>query len=181
MALKLYGSPYSTSTKCVAIVALLWEKNVPFEFIAINLIKGEHKVPTFVARQPFWQVPFIMHCFILYESRGTGHYIASKYASQGPSLIPTSDLKTAALFEQALNHRLFHLAGMYRRFVPIICGIQGVQEADEAVVVENKALDVYKIILSKQPYVAGNALTPADLFHLSCRAGVGGDLLQTVF
>lgn len=58
MALKLYGSPYSTSTKRVAIV--LQEKHVPFEFIDIDLVKGEHKAPDFVAKQPFEQVPFIV-------------------------------------------------------------------------------------------------------------------------
>ncbi|KZP22445.1 hypothetical protein FIBSPDRAFT_738969 [Athelia psychrophila] len=58
MALKLYGSPYSTATKRVTIV--LQEKHVPFEFIAIDLIKGEHKAPDFVAKQPFGQVPYIV-------------------------------------------------------------------------------------------------------------------------
>ncbi|KZP20606.1 hypothetical protein FIBSPDRAFT_742027 [Athelia psychrophila] len=56
MALKLHGSPYFTATKRVAIV--LQEKHVPFEFITIDLIKGEHTAPDFVAKQPFRQVPF---------------------------------------------------------------------------------------------------------------------------
>ncbi|KZP02180.1 hypothetical protein FIBSPDRAFT_880520, partial [Athelia psychrophila] len=51
------------------------------------------------------------------------------------------------------------------------------QEADEAVVAENKAklggkLDAYEVILSKQAYVAGNEVTLADLFHLPYGAKV---------
>ncbi|KZP20614.1 hypothetical protein FIBSPDRAFT_861358 [Athelia psychrophila] len=70
--LKLYGNPFSTSTQRVAIV--LKEKNVPFEFISIGLIKGEHKAPAFVPKQPFAQVPFIsdegfmLHRFQVRES-----------------------------------------------------------------------------------------------------------------
>ncbi|KZP02985.1 thioredoxin-like protein [Athelia psychrophila] len=102
MVLKLYGSPISTCTKRVAVV--LKEKNVPFEFIAIDFRKGEHKAPDFVAKQPFGQVPFIDDDgFILYESRAIGRYIATKYASQGPALIPLGDLKANALFEQAAS------------------------------------------------------------------------------
>ena len=40
--------------------------------------------------------------FILYESRAIAHYIASKYASRGPILIPT-DIKGNALFQQAAS------------------------------------------------------------------------------
>ncbi|KZP32761.1 thioredoxin-like protein [Athelia psychrophila] len=110
MALKLYGSPYSTATKRVAIV--LQEKHVPFEFINIDLIKGEHKAPAFVAKQPFGQVPLIDdQGFILYDSRVLGRYIASKYASQGPALIPTGGLKAAALFEQAVFSELANFEG----------------------------------------------------------------------
>ncbi|KZP22448.1 glutathione S-transferase [Athelia psychrophila] len=156
MALKLYGSPYSTATKRVAIV--LQEKHVPFEFINIDLIKGEHKAPAFVAKQPFGQVPLIDdEGFILYDSRALGRYIASKYASQGPALIPTGNLKAAALFEQAVFSELANFEGAaqalcYEKWFKSMTG----QEADEAVVAENKArlegtLDVYENILKPGP------------------------------
>ncbi|KZP22411.1 glutathione S-transferase, partial [Athelia psychrophila] len=179
MALKLHGSPYSTATKRVAIVLL--EKHVPFEFIDIDLVKGEHKAPDFVAKQPFGLVPFIDdEGFILYESRAIGRYIATKYASQGLALIPTSDLKTAALFDQAVFSEVANFEGpaqalCYEKWFKSMIG----QEADETVVAENKAtlegtLDVYEIVLSKHAYIAGNELTLADLFHLPCGARVKG-------
>lgn len=58
MVLKLYGFPTSTCTLCVALV--LKEKNVPFEFHMVDVAKGAHKAPGFVAHQPFGQVPYIV-------------------------------------------------------------------------------------------------------------------------
>ena len=58
MVLKLYGFHLSTCTRRVAVV--LHEKGVPFEFIQVDLTKGEHKAPEFVKHQPFGVVPYIM-------------------------------------------------------------------------------------------------------------------------
>ncbi|KZP20623.1 glutathione S-transferase [Athelia psychrophila] len=174
MVLKLYGSPISTCTKRVAVVLKEKEKNVPFEFIAIDFRKGEHKAPDFVAKQPFGQVPFIDDDgFILYESRAIGRYIATKYASQGPALIPLGDLKANALFEQAASSEqanfdaLAHVLSYEKWFKKMIG-----QEADEAVSKLGGKLDAYEVILSKQAYVAGNEVTLADLFHLPYGAKV---------
>jgi glutathione S-transferase len=58
MVLKLYGSGQSTCTRRVG--AVLREKKVPFELVNIDLMKGEHKAPQFLANQPFGQVPYIV-------------------------------------------------------------------------------------------------------------------------
>ena len=58
MVLKLYGSPISTCTRRVAMTLL--EKQVPFLLHPIDLRKGEHKTPEFLAAQPFGQVPYIV-------------------------------------------------------------------------------------------------------------------------
>ena len=107
MVLKLYGHPFSTSTKHVAIT--LHEKKVPFEFIIIDLPRGEHKTPAVCTHQPFAQVPYIDDDgFILFESRAIARYIALKYPDQGtPGLVPPqSDLKKTALFERAASMEL---------------------------------------------------------------------------
>jgi glutathione S-transferase len=58
MVLKLYGYRTSTCTRRVGVV--LKEKNVPFEFIAVDLQKGEHKQPEYLKKQPFGVVPYIV-------------------------------------------------------------------------------------------------------------------------
>jgi len=58
MTLKLYGSPSSTSTQRAAVI--LHEKQLPFEFIHIDLAKGEQKLPEHMERSPFGQVPVLV-------------------------------------------------------------------------------------------------------------------------
>jgi glutathione S-transferase len=58
MVLKLYGVPLSPSVIRVGVV--LHEKNIPFEFVTVDLAKGEHKTPEFKAKNPFEQIPYIV-------------------------------------------------------------------------------------------------------------------------
>jgi glutathione S-transferase len=58
MPIKLYGSPLSTCTRRVAVVAKL--AGVPFEMVPVDMRKGEHKSPSFLEKQPFGQVPYIV-------------------------------------------------------------------------------------------------------------------------
>lgn len=63
MVLKLYGSPLSGPARRVALV--LKEKEVPYEFVHVDLQKGEHKTPEYLKKQPFGQVPCIV-CGLLH-------------------------------------------------------------------------------------------------------------------
>jgi glutathione S-transferase len=103
MVLKLYGGERSQPTLRVALV--LKEKNVPFDFIAVDVRNAQHKTAEYLQRQPFGQIPYIDdHGFILYESRAICKYIALKYSNQGTSLVPEmSNLEAVALFEQAIS------------------------------------------------------------------------------
>ena len=58
MVLKLYGWPKSTCTQRVGMALI--EKKVPFEFVMVDLFKGESKTPEYMAKQPFGQVPYIV-------------------------------------------------------------------------------------------------------------------------
>jgi len=56
MVVKLYGSDLSSATRRAALVLI--EKQVPFEFVKVNLAQGEHKKPEYVGKyHPFGQVP----------------------------------------------------------------------------------------------------------------------------
>ena len=58
MVLKLYGADISTTAPMVALV--LHELNVPFEYIQLDLLRGEHKQPEHTKNQPFGRVPYIV-------------------------------------------------------------------------------------------------------------------------
>jgi glutathione S-transferase len=56
--LKLYGYAKSTCTWRAATV--LYEAKVPFEFVAVDVMRGEHKSPAHLEKQPFGQIPYIV-------------------------------------------------------------------------------------------------------------------------
>jgi len=170
MVLKLYGSAQSTCTRRVGTV--LREKKIPFELVPVDLMKGEHKAPGFLAKQPFGQVPYIDDDgFILYESRAICRYLATKYANQGPALIPTG-VKEIALFEQAASSEQSNFDAFASKAVAEVIfkpymGLKPDQAVfDDLIKSLTAKLEVYEVILSKQKYIAGNEFTIVDIFHL---------------
>jgi glutathione S-transferase len=58
MVLKLYGHAIASCTIRVAAVAI--EAGVPFELITVNIMEGEQKSPSYLEKQPFGQIPYIV-------------------------------------------------------------------------------------------------------------------------
>jgi len=159
----------STCTRTVAIIAK--ERNIPYEFIRVNLQGGEHKQPGYITHHPFGQVPYITQDdgFELYESRAIGRYLAT--LGSGPELIPT-DPKARAKFEQAasIEYAQFDPIGFALLWEKMIKQYIG-QTTDEERVKElisqlEPKFDGYEAILGRQKYLAGDEITLADLFHL---------------
>ncbi|KAF6755336.1 glutathione S-transferase [Ephemerocybe angulata] len=187
MVLKLYGWPKSTCTQRVGMALI--EKGVPFEFVMVDLFKGESKTPEYLQKQPFGQVPYIDDDgFTLYESRAIARYIAEKYAAKGtPNLLPIADVRARARFEQAASVEVADFDAFAGRavfemvFKPMMGG-----KSDEAVFQDlitslSAKLDVYDKILATQKYMAGNEISLADLFHLPygvLLATAGSDVMQ---
>lgn len=65
MVLKLYG--WRPSPPVRAVMVVLYEKGVPFEFIDVELPKSEHKKPGYNTIHPFTQVPAIVSNFTFEE------------------------------------------------------------------------------------------------------------------
>ena len=102
MVLKLYGLARATCTKRVRVV--LEELNVRYEFIVVDILKGEQHDPEYKKIQPFGQIPYIDDDgFVLFESRAICRYIALKYGGIGKLIPDPSDIKKTALFEQAAS------------------------------------------------------------------------------
>ncbi|RAK95979.1 cytochrome P450 [Aspergillus ibericus CBS 121593] len=176
MVLKLYGFPFSTCTRRVRIA--LAEKGLDAEFIPIDLTKNAQKATSYLNDlQPFGKVPVLQDTetgIQIYESRAIAQYIATKYRGQGTELAPPeTDLKAFAYYQQALSIEQSY-------FDPLVSGIayekvfkerKGHGPTDEARVQALFAqleltLEGYERVLSKQPYLAGEAVTLADLAHL---------------
>ncbi|CAI0394357.1 unnamed protein product [Linum tenue] len=54
-AIKVHGSPFSTASQ--RVFATLYEKDVDFEFVNVDMRTGEHKKEPFLSLNPFGQVP----------------------------------------------------------------------------------------------------------------------------
>ncbi|DAA78511.1 TPA_exp: putative Glutathione S-transferase [Trichophyton benhamiae CBS 112371] len=170
MVLKLYG--FSPSTNTQRVVLVLNELKVPFEYVTVDLSKGEHKGEDYMKIQPFGCVPCIDDDgFVLYESRAICHYIIAKYATQGTELVPT-ELKANALYAQGLSLEVgsFEAAAAPFVYEKLFKPYQGLSPDEHSVKLYESnlmnCLDGYERILSKQKYIGGNVLTLADLYHL---------------
>lgn len=160
MTLKVYGHPLSTCAR--KVLTTLAETNTPHEFVLVDLMKGEHKQPAHMARQPFGQVPAIDDDgFALYESRAICRYIDDK---AGRKLSP-GDARGRAVMEQWISIETSNFTPHAMKFI-----FQHVfQRPQESSVLENaqKQLDVAMPILdahlAKNPFFAGSAFSLADI------------------
>jgi glutathione S-transferase len=72
MVLKVYGSAMSTSR----VLTTLLEKELPYEFIKVDIAKGEQYNEDYKKLQPFSKVPVLDdEGFIMYESRAICKYL----------------------------------------------------------------------------------------------------------
>ena len=58
MVLKLYGNSQATCTK--RVVTILKEKDVTFELHSVDTFKREQKLPDYLEKQPFGQIPYLV-------------------------------------------------------------------------------------------------------------------------
>ncbi|KAJ7025187.1 glutathione S-transferase-like protein [Mycena alexandri] len=171
--LKLYGIGFSSCTRRVAVVCK--ELNVPYELIAVDILKGEQRSAEHLARQPFGVVPAIEDDgFDLFESRAIGRYIVAKYGA-GTTLVPDpKDIFATAKFEQAVSieNNNFDPTASQLMLELVIKPARGLPLDAERVTALRATLDgkldAYEKILGKHKYLAGDILTIADLFHLPC-------------
>ncbi|PIA38509.1 hypothetical protein AQUCO_02700010v1 [Aquilegia coerulea] len=151
---KVYGMPLSSCT--ARVLTCLIEKGVEYELIPRNLAVGEHKQPTFLAKQPFGQIPVLEDGDLtLFESRAIAKYVAYKYKDQGTDLLRHENVKVSALVlvwteveSQQYNPPISTLV-----YELLIKGMYGMT-TDQAVVDAQKK------------YLAGNSYSLADQNHI---------------
>lgn len=163
--MKLYGHPASTCTRKVLLT--LAEKGHEAEFVLVDIMKGEHKQPPFLAKQPFGVIPVLEDGdFSLYESRAIIRYLDDKLA--GPSLTP-KDAKERARMEQytSIEYSYFSPAAMKIVMNLMFKKMMG-QEPDMAAVQQGKAdtakaLDIVEKDLAGREFLAGSSFSLADV------------------
>lgn len=159
MTIDLYQM--SASAPCRTVHMTARQIGVKLNLIPLDLMKGEHLKPEFVALNPQHQIPTINDDgFILWESRAIQAYLVNKYAPDS-SLYP-KDPKKRAVVDRALY---FDIGGIYKAMAAFVYpqlfeGKSADAEKDKEL---QKQLGILEAILEKTKYVAGSELTIADL------------------
>lgn len=159
--LTVYGNLRSTCTRKVLMT--LREKEQHYEFVAIDLAKGEQKSAEHLQRHPFGVIPAIKDGnFSLYESRAIIRYLDHRFPQ--PKLTP-SDNNAFGLMEQWLSVEQSYFSSFALQVIKKIMWGYKIEEAivEEAKVKVNNALAIADKALANQPYFAGEQFSLADI------------------
>ncbi|TQS32445.1 hypothetical protein Golomagni_07237 [Golovinomyces magnicellulatus] len=170
-AFTLYGARGSTNTDRV-LLTLAEGGFTDFDFVALNLMKGEQKSSDHMKRHPWGKIPVAVFPdgFTLYESRAICAFIARKYSF--PLLPDVSNLEQVAQFEQAQSVETLYFADpagkiAFEKFAKKFIGLP----TDEAVVEQalkavNSFFDVAETLLQERDYMAGDTFTLVDIYYI---------------
>ncbi|XP_050363371.1 glutathione S-transferase-like [Argentina anserina] len=168
--IKVHGTPFSTAAARVLVA--LYEKEVEFEFVLIDMRAGEHKKESFLALNPFGQVPaFEDGDLQLFESRAITQYISHEYASKGTPLVTTDSKKMAIQsvwqeveaqkYDPVASKLTYELA--IKPFLGMVTDFAVVEEFEAKL---GTVLDIYEKRLGQSKYLGGDCFSLADLHHL---------------
>jgi len=164
--IKVYA--FSTPNSVRAPIALE-ELGIPYEIEAINVRKGEQKLPAYLAINPNGKVPAIVdpdgpdgRPFTLTESGAILLYLAEKTGR----LIPADRFGRARVLEQMF----FHLTGIGPAFGQVgFFKRQASEQIPFAIArfqaESERVLAVLDGVLGRCEFVAGDAFTIADITH----------------
>nr|AAY86772.1 glutathione S-transferase [Noccaea caerulescens] len=170
--IKVFGHPASTSTRKVLLA--LYEKNLDFELVHVDIKEGEHKKEPFLSRNPFGKVPAFEDGDVkIFESRAITQYIAHRYAEEEPTFSQlTQDTADYAIMANGMEVEAHHFDPpatklAWEQVFKLMKGLT----TDEAVVAEEEAklakvLDIYEGRLGAFKYCAGDTFTLTDLHHI---------------
>jgi glutathione S-transferase len=98
--MKLFQHPFSSAA--FKVRAVIHELALPVELVTIDMMKGEHKTPEFLAKNPNGKVPTLVEDdgFCLWESNAILCYLAAKKPESG--LLP-ADARGMAQVQQWLQ------------------------------------------------------------------------------
>jgi len=161
--IKLYGMPKTRSTR---ITWALEELGAEYQFVPVNLVKGEGKTPEFLALNPAGKVPVLVDGdLVLTESAAICTYLGDRFPETG--LVPRPGTVERARYDQWCFFVLTELEqplwtiGKHKFALP---EERRVPEIKETAVWEFKrAAAVFAKGLEGKKYLVGDHFTMADL------------------
>jgi glutathione S-transferase len=135
---------------------------LPFERVDVDLAGGAHKAPTFLAMNPFGQVPVIEDGDVtVADSNAILVYLASRYAAEPEQWFPREPVTAAAV------QRWLSVAAGPLAFGPAAARVVRLfKRPDDTAPMIDRAHAVFKVMeaqLAQSQFLAGSAPTLADL------------------
>ncbi|OYT95763.1 MAG: glutathione S-transferase [Pseudomonas sp. PGPPP3] len=158
---KVYGD--YRSGNCYKIKLMLELLGLPYEWVAVDILKGETQSEAFLAKNPNGKIPVLEleDGTCLWESNAILNFLAD-----GTEFLPTEPrLRTQVLqwqfFEQYSHEPYVAVA----RFIQLYQGLpaERQKEYEECHVRGYKALKVMELQLSRTPYLVGEHYSIADI------------------
>lgn len=163
MTMRVYGD--LASGNCLKVKFTADHLGLPYDWIPVDLKKGETRAKSFLAKNRFGEVPLVE----FEDGRTLAQSNAIiRYLARDTSLIPTDAFAQAKmdewLFWEQYSHEPYVAVA---RFQMVYLGKK--LEEREARIVERaeKALDVLEEALSGRAYLVGDQLTLADISLLA--------------
>lgn len=157
--IKLYRHPLSGHAHRVELMLSLLQ--LPTELVFVDLAKGAHKHPTFLAINPFGQVPVIDdNGLVLSDSNAILVYLAKKYDATGRWL--PSEPVAAAQVQRWLSVAAGQIASGPAT-ARLITVFGAPYDADATITRSHALLQVIEKTLTQQAFLAGDDATIADV------------------
>lgn len=154
------------SAPCRAVIMTASALGIELNKKLLNLQAGEHLKPEFLKINPQHTIPTMVDGgFALWESRAIMVYLVEKYGKKDDALYPSCPKKRAVI-----NQRLyFDMGTLYKSFADYFYPqIMQKKPADPELLKKLEAsVEFLNVFLSSSKYVAGDAMTLADLAILA--------------
>jgi glutathione S-transferase len=176
--MKLYDR--HTSPNCQRTRVVLYEKDLSYETIPVDLVKREQKRPEFLQMNPYGKVPVLVDGeTILYESCIINEYLEDKYPT--PALLPTDPGRRAKI-RIGIDYGVNGTYGPYEKLRNEM--LKPEQERDAAVIAQARTelqslLKRFEDEIGDRPYLAGDfSLLDVAVIPRFLRLGVWGALAE---
>lgn len=175
--MKIFGD--ISSGNCLKVKYTADALGLAYDWVPVDIMKGESRTPAFLAMSPMGQVPVV----VLDDGRVLAQSNAIiRHLARGSFLLPADPYQQAKVDEWLFweqNAHEFFVAGA--RFQMVYLGRSREQREPLRVERGEQALDLMDTVLAGRDFFAGDGITVADIALLAYTrlAGEGGFDLST--